>query len=54
MEQVKLTDKTLAIIKKCQQNEIDEYNIYSKIATIVKSESDRETLLKIAKEELSH
>lgn len=37
-----------------QQNEIDEYHIYQKIAEVVKSEKDRDILLQIAQEEASH
>ena len=49
-----ISEKTLNIIKKCQQNEVDEYNIYSRIAKFVKKKDDSETLLKIAQEEKSH
>jgi len=54
METKSLSKKALDIIRTCQQNEIDEYNIYTKIASKVKKEDDRQTLLKIASEELSH
>lgn len=49
-----LSEKTLNILKVMQQNEIDEYHIYQKIAERVKSEADREVLYKIAKEEYQH
>ncbi len=49
-----ISQKALNIIKQSQQNEIDEYNIYTKIAARVKDEADRSTLLKIAAEEQSH
>ena len=49
-----ISEKTLNIIKKCQQNEVDEYNIYSRIAKFIKKKDDSETLLKIAREEKSH
>jgi len=54
MESKVLSPKALNIIKKCQQNEIDEYHIYKKIASRVKDEADKNTLLKIADEEYSH
>jgi len=54
MEQNKLSAKALEIIKRCQQNEIDEHHIYTNIASIVKDKNDSEILLKIANEELSH
>jgi len=49
-----LSEKALNIIKKSQQGEITEYYIYSKIASRVKDEKDKATLLKIAEEEHSH
>lgn len=49
-----LSPKTMKTLLKMQQNEIDEYHIYQKIAAHVKSESDRAVLLKIAAEEHSH
>lgn len=42
------------LIKKMQQNEVDEYHIYQKIASFVKKEEDKQTLLRIADEELKH
>ena len=44
----------LKTLIRMQQNEIDEYHIYQKIATTVKSEEDRKILLQIAQEEASH
>lgn len=49
-----LSEKALNIIKKSQQGEINEYHIYTKIASRVKDEADKATLLKIAEEEHSH
>ena len=37
-----------------QQNEINEYHVYQKIAATVKQPGDRETLLRIADAELAH
>ena len=54
MEQNKLSAKALEIIKRCQQNEIDEHHIYTNIASIVKDKNDSDILLKIANEELTH
>lgn len=54
MEERKISRKALDIIKKSQQNEVDEYHIYTKIASAVKNEADRGTLLRIAEEERSH
>ena len=44
----------LKTLIRMQQNEIDEYHIYQKIAEVVKSEKDRDILLQIAQEEASH
>ena len=54
MEALKITEKSMEIIKGCQQNEVDEHSIYTAIAASVKNEADRNTLLKIAREELMH
>lgn len=48
------SEKTQQMLRKMQQNEIDEYYIYQKIAGFVKSEQDRQTLLHIAEAELTH
>lgn len=54
LEALKITEKSMEIIKGCQQNEVDEHSIYTAIAASVKNEADRNTLLKIAREELMH
>lgn len=54
MSETKLSQKALDIIKRCQQNEVDEHSIYTAIAATVKDAHDRETLIKIAAEELIH
>ncbi len=54
MSETKLSQKALDIIKRCQQNEVDEHSIYTAIASTVKDAHDRETLIKIAAEELIH
>lgn len=54
MTDAKISAKTLEIIKRSQQNEVDEHSIYTAIASTVKNDADRETLLKIANEEQIH
>lgn len=49
-----ISDKSMAILKKCQQNEVDEHRIYLNMAKSVKSESERKTLQIIAECELAH
>ena len=44
----------LAIIKRMQQNELTESVIYEKIAVFAKGEENRETLLRLAREEKAH
>ena len=44
----------LAIIKRMQQNELTESVIYEKIAAFAKGEENRETLLRLAREEKAH
>ena len=44
----------LAIIKRMQQNELTESVIYEKIAAFAKGEENRQTLLRLAKEEKAH
>ena len=45
---------TLAIIKRMQQNELTESVIYEKIAAFAKGEENKETLLRLAREEKAH
>ena len=45
---------SLAIIKKMQQNELTESVIYESIAKYTKGEENRQTLLRLAKEEHAH
>lgn len=49
-----ISDKTKKIILKFQQNEITEQAIYSNLAKRVKSQSEKDTLQRIAKEEGIH
>lgn len=49
-----ISEKSMAILKKCQQNEVDEHRIYLNMARSVKSESERKTLQIIAECELAH
>ncbi len=49
-----LSDKALSIVKKMQQNELNESVIYEKIAKFAKGEENKETLLRLAREEKAH
>ena len=44
----------MAIIKRMQQNELTESAIYEKIAAFAKGEENKETLLRLAREEKAH
>jgi len=50
----KLSEKALSIIRKMQRNEITESHIYKKIARFAKGEENRETLLRLPREEEAH
>ena len=52
MENVSAT--AMVIIKRMQQNELTESAIYRKIATFAKGEENKETLLRLAREEKAH
>ena len=45
---------SLAIIKKMQQNELTESVIYEKIAKFAKGEENKQTLLRLSREEHAH
>ena len=49
-----ISEKALGIIKKMQQNELTESVIYEKIARFAKGEENRETLMRLAREEHAH
>ncbi|MBQ7800937.1 MAG: VIT1/CCC1 transporter family protein [Oscillospiraceae bacterium] len=49
-----LSAKALAIIKKMQQSELTESVIYEAIAKFAKGEENRQTLLRLAREEKAH
>jgi len=49
-----LSPAALSIIKKMQQNELTESVIYEKIARFAKGEENRQTLLRLAREEHAH
>ena len=49
-----LSPKALAIVKKMQQNELTESVIYEKIARFAKGEENKQTLLRLAREEKAH
>ena len=50
----KVSAKAMAIIKKMQQNELTESVIYEKIAVFAKGDVNKETLLRLAREEKAH
>ena len=49
-----LSPAALAVIKKMQQNELTESVIYEKIAAFAKGEENKQTLLRLAREERAH
>ena len=49
-----LSPAALAIVKKMQQNELTESVIYEKIAAFAKGEENKQTLLRLAREEKAH
>ena len=49
-----LSPAALAVVKKMQQNELTESVIYEKIAAFAKGEENKQTLLRLAREEKAH
>ena len=49
-----ISEKAMAIIKKMQQNELNESIIYEKIAKFAKGQKNKETLLRLSGEEKAH
>ena len=49
-----VSPEAMAIIKRMQQNELTESVIYEKIAAFAKGEENRQTLLRLAREEKAH
>lgn len=49
-----LSPKALEIVRKMQQNELTESVIYEKIAAFAKGEENKQTLLRLAREEKAH
>ena len=49
-----ISPAALTVIKKMQQNELTESVIYEKIAAFAKGEENRQTLLRLAREEKAH
>lgn len=49
-----ISEKSLLLIKKMQQNELNESIIYEKIAKFAKGDENKKTLLRLAKEEKAH
>ncbi len=52
--QQQISQKSMALLKKMQQNEINEYEIYTRIARRTKDEKNREVLLRLAGQEKAH
>ena len=50
----KISEKSLSLIKKMQQNELTESVIYNKIAKFAKGEENKKTLERLANEERAH
>ena len=50
----KISEKALGIIKKMQQNELNESIIYERIARFAKGEENKKVLLRLAGEEKAH
>ena len=49
-----ISEKAMAVIRKMQQNELTESVIYEKIAAFAKGEENKQTLLRLAREERAH
>ena len=49
-----VSEKALAVIKKMQQNELTESVIYEKISAFAKGEENKQTLLRLSREEKAH
>ena len=49
-----ISEKSLSIIRKMQQNELTESVIYAKIAAFAKGEENKKTLLRLSQEEHAH
>ena len=49
-----ISQEALNIIKKMQQNELTESYIYEAISKFAKGENNKETLLRLSKEERAH
>ena len=49
-----VSEKALAIIRQMQQNELTESVIYEKIAAFAKGEENKQTLLRLSREEHAH
>ena len=49
-----LSVQVLEIIRKMQQNELTESVIYEKIAAFAKGEENKQTLLRLSREERAH
>ena len=53
-DKMEISKKALAIIKKMQQNELNESIIYEKIARFAKGEENKKVLMRLASEEKMH
>ncbi len=54
MTKKEISPKALGIIKRMQQNELNESVIYAEIAKFAKGKANKETLLRLASEEKAH
>lgn len=54
MEKSQISKEVLALVRRCQQNEVDEYHIYHNIAATVRDSGDRKTLMEIGDAERTH
>ena len=49
-----ISEKTLSILKKMQQNELNESIIYKEISKFAKGDDNKKTLLRLSQEEFAH
>ncbi len=51
---IKISDRALSLIKRMQQNELNESIIYKNISRFAKGDENKQTLLRLSNEEASH
>ena len=54
MKNKNISEKSLSVIKKMQQNELTESVIYKEIARFAKGEENKKTLRRLSREESAH